>query len=116
MSAAEIDAYLATLSDQKRETLEVLRERILAVIPDSVQCMSYSMPAFRVGGKVVAAFAGFKNHLAYLPHSGKVFPVLAEELRDFVYTEGSLHFAIDECLSPELVAKLIAVRREQLGV
>lgn len=116
MSAAEIDAYLATLPEQKRETLEVLRRRVLAVIPEAEQCISYGMPAFRVSGKVLAGFAAFKNHLAYLPHSGQVFPVLAEELKEFVYTNGSLHFALDECLSAELVEKLIAVRRAQVEV
>jgi uncharacterized protein YdhG (YjbR/CyaY superfamily) len=116
MSAAEIDAYLAPLPEQKRQTLEVLRQRILAVIPEAEQCISYGMPAFRVSGKVLAGFAAFKNHLAYLPHSGQVFPVLAEELKDFVYTIGSLHFALDECLSAELVEQLIAVRREQVEV
>ena len=116
MPASEIDAYLATVPEPKRSTLEVLRQRILAVVPDADQCISYSMPAFRVGGKVVAGFCAFKNHLAYLPHSGKVFPVLAEELKDYVYTDGSLHFALDECLPVELVEKLILVRREQLGV
>jgi uncharacterized protein YdhG (YjbR/CyaY superfamily) len=116
MSAAEIDAYLATLPEQKRETLEVLRQRILSVIPEAEECISYAMPAFRVNGKVLAGFAAFKNHLAYLPHSGKVFPVLAKELEDFVYTNGSLHFPLDECLSLELIAKLIDVRREQVGV
>lgn len=116
MDEFTIDGYLAELPQQKRETLELLRQRILAVIPEAEQCISYAMPAFRVNGKVLAGFAAFKNHLAYLPHSGKVFPVLAKELEDFVYTNGSLHFPLDECLSPELIAKLIDVRREQVGV
>ena len=116
MSAAEIDAYLATLPEQKRDTLELLRTRILDVIPEAEQCISYAMPAFRVNGKVLAGFAAFKNHLAYLPHSGRVLPVLEKELSGFVYTTGSLHFPLDECLSPELIAKLIDVRREQVGV
>jgi uncharacterized protein YdhG (YjbR/CyaY superfamily) len=116
MDEFTIDGYLAGLPQQKRETLELLRNRILAVIPEAEQCISYGMPAFRVGGKVLAGFAAFKNHLAYLPHSGQVFPVLADELKDFVYTNGSLHFPLDECLSSELIAKLIDVRREQIGV
>jgi uncharacterized protein YdhG (YjbR/CyaY superfamily) len=116
MDEFTIDDYLAELPPQKRETLELLRNRILAVIPESEQCISYGMPAFRVGGKVLAGFAAFKNHLAYLPHSGQVFPVLADELKDFVYTNGSLHFALDECLSAQLVERLIAVRRQQVGV
>lgn len=112
MSKNPIDAYLATLDETKRATLEVVRERILAVIPNAEQCISYGMPAFRVDGKVLAGFAAFKNHLAYLPHSGTVLSEIPE-LKNFKSTQGSLHFEIDQPLSFDLIEKLIEVRREQ---
>ncbi len=58
------------------------------MLPDAVECISYAMPAFRLDGKVVAGFAAFKNHLAYLPHSGTVFPQLAEALEGYSYSDG----------------------------
>ncbi len=112
MTAAEIDAYLATVPQPKRATLEALRRSILAVIPEAEQCISYAMPAFRVQGKVLAGFAAFKNHLAYLPHSGQVLKEIPE-LSSYTQTMGSLHFAIDTPLPDDIVAKLIAVRRAQ---
>lgn len=112
MSSREIDDYLAGVPEPKRSTLEVVRQRILVVLPDAEQCISYGMPAFRVRGKVLAGFAAFKNHLAYLPHSGQVFSEIPE-LDKFEKTTGSLHFAIDEPLSQELVNRLIEVRRAQ---
>lgn len=72
MTTDEVDVYLARLEEPKRSTLEALRRSIRAVVPDAEECISYGMPAFRVVGKVVAGFAAFKNHVAYLPHSGKV--------------------------------------------
>ena len=74
MSAAEIDEYLRQLDEPKRSTLEQLRTDILEVVPAAEQCLSYSVPGFKVEGKTVAGFAAFKNHLSYLPHSGSVFP------------------------------------------
>lgn len=112
MTAAEIDAYLATVPEPKRATLEALRRSILAVIPEAEQCISYAMPAFSVQGKVLAGFAAFKNHLAYLPHSGQVLKEI-RELDSYTQTTGSLHFAIDTPLPEHIVAKLIAVRRAQ---
>ena len=112
MTAAEIDAYLAQVPEPKRATLEALRRSILAVIPEAEQCISYAMPAFRVQGKVLAGFAAFKNHLAYLPFSGQVLREIPE-LEGFAQTQGSLHFAIDTPLPDHIVAKLIAVRRAQ---
>jgi uncharacterized protein YdhG (YjbR/CyaY superfamily) len=115
MSAAEIDEYLQALSEPKRGTLEQLRRRILEVLPESEQCISYGMPAFRVDGKVVAGFAAFTNHLAYVPHSGSVFQAMADDLSGFTYTTGSLHFPVDEPLPGRLVEKLIATRLSQLA-
>ena len=74
MSEAEIDEYLDRLEEPKRSTLSRLRRDILAVIPDAEQCISYSVPGFKVAGKTIAGFAAFKSHLSYLPHSGSVFP------------------------------------------
>ncbi len=113
MSAADIDDYLDGLDEPKRSTLSRLRGDILAVIPDAEQCISYSVPGFKVAGKTIAGFAAFKNHLSYLPHSGSVFPELTEELAGYEKSSGALRFPVDQPLPPALVAKLIAVRLRQ---
>jgi uncharacterized protein YdhG (YjbR/CyaY superfamily) len=116
MSAEEIDAYLAEVEEPKRATLEEMRRRILEVIPEAEQTVSYGMPAFKVDGKVVAGFASFKCHLSYLPHSGRVFGEMADELADYEYTKGSLHFPIDEPLPRPTIKKLIETRIHQAGL
>lgn len=113
VSKGEVDAYLASLGEPKRRTLEVLRQTILEVIPEAEQGMSYGLPAFRVQGKVVAGFAAFKNHLSYLPHSGSVFPELEADLRDYKTSTGALQFPMNQSLPKSLVKKLIAVRKKQ---
>ena len=113
MAADEIDEYLRQLDEPKRSTLTRLRQDILAVVPDAEECMSYSLPGFKVAGKTVAGFAAFKNHLSYLPHSGSVFPELSAELAGYEKSSGSLHFPLDQPLPSELVEKLIAVRLRQ---
>ena len=73
------------------------------------------MPAFRRDGKVIAGCAAFKNHLSYFPHSGSVFPELAQDLVGYTVSKGTLKFAVDKPLPKALVKKLIAVRRRQLA-
>ena len=114
MSADEIDAYLATVGEPKRATLEALRRSILAVAPDAEQRLSYGMPAFRVDGKVVAGFAAFHHHLAYLPHSGAVLGDLGDDLAAYQRTTGSLHFAVDEPLPDDLVRRLVEAKLARL--
>src|ERR1700692_1722371 len=113
MSAAEIDQYLDRLNEPKRSTLRRLRRDIVAVVPGAEQCISYAVPGFRIAGKTIAGFAAFKNHLSYLPHSGSVFPELADELRGYTFSTGALRFEVDRALPAPLVEKLVEVRLRQ---
>jgi uncharacterized protein YdhG (YjbR/CyaY superfamily) len=113
VAAAEIDRYLEDLEEPKRSTLAELRRMILEILPDAEQGLSYGVPAFRVGGKTVAGFAAFKNHLSYVPHSGSVFPELTGDLAGYPRSTGALRFPVDSVLPRELVEKLIRVRLAQ---
>jgi uncharacterized protein YdhG (YjbR/CyaY superfamily) len=113
VSALEIDRYLDALEEPKRTTLARLRQTILDILPDADQGISYGVPAFKVGGKTIAGFAAFKNHLSYLPHSGSVFGQLQDELQGYQTSSGALRFGVDEPLPVSLVEKLIAVRLRQ---
>ncbi len=115
MSAEEVDEYLRALDDPKRGTLEALRRTILKVVPEAEEVISYGVPAFRVDGRIVAGFAAFKDHLAYLPFSGSVLGRLGDELERYTMTKSSLHFPVDRPLPEPLVKKLIAARRAQPG-
>jgi uncharacterized protein YdhG (YjbR/CyaY superfamily) len=110
VSADEIDDYLRGVEEPKRGMLEALRGTILEVIPEAEQGISYGLPAFRLHGKTIAGFAAFKDHLSYLPHSGRVLGELAGDLSGYTMTKGSLHFPVDRPLPRALVERLIAVR------
>ncbi len=113
MSSDEIDQYLAALEEPKRATLQCLRQTILEVVPEAEEGISYRVPAFRVGGKVVAGFAAFKNHLSYLPHSGSVFPLLRDDIAGYKTSKGALQFPVDTPLPKPLVEQLIRERIAQ---
>jgi uncharacterized protein YdhG (YjbR/CyaY superfamily) len=113
MPKSDVDKYLASIEEPKRSTLEALRRTILDIVPEAEQCISYGVPAFRLQGKVIAGFAAFKNHVSYLPHSGSVFPELADELSRYRTSSGALQFPVDRPLPKALVKKLIVIRKRQ---
>ena len=110
MTTQEVDRYLADLDEPKRTTLEEVRRRILQIIPDAEQGLSYGVPAFKVDGKVVAGLAAFKSHLSYLPHSGSVLPVLSNKTSGYSQTKSALHFPVDKPLPRNLLKELIEVK------
>jgi uncharacterized protein YdhG (YjbR/CyaY superfamily) len=115
MGEEEIDEYLASLEEPKRQTLEELRATIRSILPEAEPGLSYGMPAFKLRGKTVAGFAAFKDHLSYLPHSGSVLTELAGEVGAYETSKGALKFAIDQPLPKPLVKKLIDARLRELG-
>jgi uncharacterized protein YdhG (YjbR/CyaY superfamily) len=115
LSKQGIDDYLTTLDAFQRETLSILRQTILAIVPEAEEGISYGIPAFWLRGKVIAGFAAYKHHLSYFPHSGSVLEVLKEDLTQYSWSRGTLQFPVGAPLPKALVKKLIATRLEQIS-
>jgi uncharacterized protein YdhG (YjbR/CyaY superfamily) len=111
----DIDAYLATVSADKRALLETLRKTIRSIVPEAEECISYSMPAFRVKGGVVAGFLATSKGCSYFPFSGSTLATLANDLRDYGQTKSALHFDSKRPLSKTLVRKLVQARLVEVG-
>ncbi len=109
-NATTIDEYLADVSREKRRALEDLRKKILSVVPDAEECISYRMPAFRVNGAVVAGFCATAKGCSYYPFSGKTLTTLARFVDNYDQTMGSLHFSPDSPLPVTLVRRLVRAR------
>jgi len=114
--ATDIDSYLANLDNPRRATLEQLRADIMSIVPEAEEGMSYSVPAFRLQGKLIAGFSSAAKHLSFLPHSGTVLESVQGNLEGYKWSKGALKFAVDQPLPKALVEVLIAARRKELGI
>ena len=90
-----------------------MRKRILKVVPDAEEVISYGMPAFKVHGHVVAGLLANKNHVGYYPFSGSVLANFSAELQRYSYTKSALHIPLDKPLPQTLITKLIKARISQ---
>ncbi len=110
--ARTIDEYLAALGKEKRATLEKLRRDIQAAAPEAEECISYQIPGFRLGGKLLVSFGAAANHCAFYPGSYPV-EVLADELASYGTSKGTIRFPVDKPLPAALVRKLVKARIAQ---
>lgn len=109
-----VDKYLEGAPEPHRSSLIALREMLSGLLPDATETISYGMPAFKVGQKAVAGYAYYKNHCSYFPHSSGVLPRLAEEIEGYEWSKGTLKFPPDQPPPQKLVARLVAVRLDEL--
>ncbi len=87
-----------------------LRDRILEIVPDAVEVVSYGMPAFKVEDRIVAGLLANKNHVGYYPFSGSILHLFPEELAKYITTKSAIHVPVDKPLTKGLLKKLIKAR------
>ncbi|MHC1763819.1 MAG: iron chaperone [Verrucomicrobiia bacterium] len=105
-----IDAYLASLSDDKKAALEKMRKAIQAIAPEAQECISYGVAAFRLHGKPLVAVGASANHCAFYPMDGTTVEAHREDLSGFEIRKGTIHFQPDKPLPAELLRKLVKAR------
>lgn len=90
-----------------------LRERILEIVPEAVEVVSYGMPAFKIEDCIVAGLLANKNHVGYYPFSGSILNLFPEELEKYKTTKSAIHVPVDKPLTKGLLKKLIKARLAQ---
>ena len=104
-----IDEYLAPLSVEKRAALQYLRRAIMAAAPKAVECISYGIPAFRVGGRVLVYMGAATKHCAFYPGAHPI-AAHAKPLAAYDTSKGTVRFPPDKPLPATLVRKLVKTR------
>ncbi len=105
-----IDAYLAKLPQDQRAALERLRKQVVRLVPDAVEAISYGIPTFKLNGKALLWFAGWKAHCSIYPLTDTFLAGHADELKGYRRTKGSLHFTSDAPLPKALLEQLVRAR------
>jgi len=104
-----IDEYLAPLSNEKRAALEKLRKDIKSAAPKAEECISYQVPGFRLGGRLLVSFGAAASHCAFYPGA---YPIEAykDDLKAYSTSKGTIRFPADKPLPATLVRKLVKSR------
>jgi uncharacterized protein YdhG (YjbR/CyaY superfamily) len=107
-----IDEYLAPLSREKRAALEKLRRTIKSAAPKAEECISYGIPGFRLGERLLVSFGAAAKHCAFYPGA---YPLKAhqDELKVYDTSKGTIRFPANSPLPTTLVRKLVQSRIEE---
>ena len=103
-------------SELHTQTMLEMRKRILLVIPQAEEIVSYGMPAFRVEGNVLAGILANKKHIGYYPFSGSILHLFTQELSQYTTTKSAIHIPLGKPLPKTLISKLIKARISQCPV
>ncbi len=108
--ARAVDGYLASLPGAQRAALERVRGEVARLVPDAVETISYGIPTFKLNGRALLWYAGWKAHCSIYPLTDSFLAAHADELAGFRRTKGSLHFTPEMPLPDKLLADLVRAR------
>jgi uncharacterized protein YdhG (YjbR/CyaY superfamily) len=106
---ASIDEYIATFPEATQKILQALRATIKAAAPESVEKISYQMPAFALKGNLVY-FGAWKTHIGFYPASGGVREAFEEELSHYEGSKGTIKFPLSKPMPLDLIRDIVKFR------
>ena len=112
--APEVREYYASLPPSVRKRLRELRSIILSVVPEADETISYRIPAFRSGGRILVYCAGWKEHTSLYPLTAGMKQACAADLVRFETSKGTIRFPNERPLPVSVIKRLVKARRREL--
>lgn len=105
-----MEQYIASFPEETQKALNVVRKTMQSAMPEAEEGISYGMAAFKLQGKYLIYFAGYKNHIG-------VYPVPRDEPefeKDFAAYKtsgkGAIQFPLNKPMPVDLITRIVAYR------
>ncbi len=110
------DTYIAGFPEEVQNILETIKATIKKAAPESQETVAYGMPAFKLNGKPLVYFGGYKNHIGfYATPTGHT--KFEKELSRYKQGKGSVQLPLNEPMPLDLIAKIVKFRvQENLAI
>ncbi len=112
-----VEEYLAAQPETNRVALDRIRRIVLALLPGSVDRISYQIIGFRYKNKNVIHISGWKDHLSFHGFSVSLGNELIAKYPQVLKLKGrTLHFQPTPEIPEALVNELVLARAFEIGV
>jgi uncharacterized protein YdhG (YjbR/CyaY superfamily) len=105
-----VDEYIAAQPEALRPKLEQVRAAIKRAVPEALEGIAYRMPGYKLHGKPMLYFAGFKEHYSLFAASGTFFAALEDELSGYEVRKGTVHFPLTKPVPVKLISRISKLR------
>ncbi len=108
-SYATIDAYIAAQPPALQVILHQVRVQISELLPRASEAIRYAMPTYKINGKNIVHFAGYRQHIGIYPGS-QVVAELQGELAGYKTSKGAVQLPLTELFPHPLIERIVRVR------
>lgn len=107
-----VNKYIADFPKDVQRVLRQVRSVIKQTAPEADESIGYGMPAYKLNGKPLVYFAGYKNHIGlYATPTGHA--KFSKELSKYKQGKGSVQFPLDEPMPLGLIERIVRFRADE---
>ena len=112
-SFLSVDAYLTAQPDGVRALLQRVRHIIRKSVPQAEESISYQIPTYKLNGRVVLYFAGWKEHYSLYPAGDRLTAAFQKELARYKVVKGTIKFPLSEPVPVKLIEGIAKFRAKE---
>jgi uncharacterized protein YdhG (YjbR/CyaY superfamily) len=110
-----VDEYIASQPNDAPAILGLVRSTIQKALPGADELISYKIPTYKLHGRVVLYFAGWKQHYSLYPASSSLLQEFNDELAPYKVNKGTIRFPLSEPVPIELIQRIAKFRAKELA-
>ena len=108
-----VDEYIATQPEDVQAILQRVRSAIRQAVPGAEEAISYQIPAYKLDGRPVLYFAGWKQHYSLYPASDPLVEAFKDELAPYQVDKGTIRFPPSRPVPVKLIARIAKFRAQE---
>jgi len=110
-----VDEYIASRPEATQGVLERVRRTIRKALPGAEEVISYQIPAYKLNGRTVIYFAGWRQHYSVYPSTDRLVVRFKKDLARYEVSKGTIRFPLSEPVPVKLIAAVAKFRAKEVA-
>jgi uncharacterized protein YdhG (YjbR/CyaY superfamily) len=110
-----VDDYIAAQPLGAQATLRRVRTIIRTCLRGAEEVISYNIPAYKLAGRPVIYFAGWKQHYSLYPATKRVLAAFKKDLAAYEVRGNTIRFPLSVPVPAKLIGRIARFRAEEVG-
>ena len=92
-----------------------MRSTIRKDVPGAAEVISYQIPAYKLNGRAVLYFAGWRRHYSLYPATDHVVAAFKDALAPYEVNKGTIRFPLSEPVPVQLIEGIAKFRAKEVA-
>jgi uncharacterized protein YdhG (YjbR/CyaY superfamily) len=112
---ASVDEYITSQPEAVQRVLQQVRSIIRKAVPEAEETISYGIPTYKLDGRYVLYFAGWKHHYSVYPSNERLVAAFKNDLAPYeVSGKGTIRFPLSEAIPVKLIEGIAKFRAREV--